>query len=90
MLPAVLKSAVQSANTAIFISSSFDFIRVHNYFRKNSGVSFAVLSEYVVFLPLFVLMTCANTGHSQILLKSRYLSSATGLLPREKIIPAYQ
>ncbi|KIM83267.1 hypothetical protein PILCRDRAFT_97191 [Piloderma croceum F 1598] len=46
MLPAVLKSAVQSANTAIFIPSSFDFIRLHNYFRKNSGVSFAVLSEY--------------------------------------------
>jgi len=46
MLPAVQKSAVQSANTAIFIPSSFDFIRVHNYFRKSAGVSFAVLSEY--------------------------------------------
>jgi U3 small nucleolar RNA-associated protein 25 len=46
MLPAILKSAVQSANTAVFVPSSFDFIRVHNYFRKNAGVSFAVLSEY--------------------------------------------
>ncbi|PFH53710.1 hypothetical protein AMATHDRAFT_54145 [Amanita thiersii Skay4041] len=46
LLPAVLKSAVQSTNTAIFIPSSFDFIRVHNYFRKHAGVSFVVLSEY--------------------------------------------
>jgi len=42
----ILKSAVQSTNTVLFIPSSFDFIRVHNYFRKNSPVSFAVLSEY--------------------------------------------
>lgn len=46
LLPSVLKSAVQSANTVVFVPSSFDFIRVHNYFRKNLGVSFAVLSEY--------------------------------------------
>ncbi|KAJ8584268.1 DUF1253-domain-containing protein [Rhizopogon salebrosus TDB-379] len=46
LLPRVLKSAVQSANTVIFIPSSFDFIRVHNYFRKQSSVSFVVLSEY--------------------------------------------
>ncbi|KAG6817500.1 hypothetical protein H0H87_008126 [Tephrocybe sp. NHM501043] len=46
LLPAVLKSAVQSANTAVFIPSSFDFIRVQNYFKKHSGVSFAILSEY--------------------------------------------
>jgi len=46
LLPKVLKSAVQSANTVVFIPSSFDFIRVHNYFRKMSGISFAVLSEY--------------------------------------------
>ncbi|KAI0645784.1 digestive organ expansion factor [Trametes meyenii] len=46
LLPGVLKSAVQSANTVIFVPSSFDFIRVHNHFRKHVGVSFAVLSEY--------------------------------------------
>ncbi|KAI0745922.1 digestive organ expansion factor [Earliella scabrosa] len=46
MLPAILKSAVQSANTVIFVPSSFDFIRVHNHFRKNVGVTFTVLSEY--------------------------------------------
>ncbi|KAI8992953.1 digestive organ expansion factor [Trametes punicea] len=46
LLPSVLKSAVQSANTVIFIPSSFDFIRVHNHFRKNVGTSFTVLSEY--------------------------------------------
>ncbi|KAG1752785.1 DUF1253-domain-containing protein [Suillus lakei] len=46
LLPRVLKSAVQSVNTVIFIPSSFDFIRVHNYFRKQSSMSFVVLSEY--------------------------------------------
>ncbi|KIY74080.1 digestive organ expansion factor [Cylindrobasidium torrendii FP15055 ss-10] len=46
LLPALLKSAVQSTNTVIFVPSSFDFIRVHNYFRKQSGVTFTVLSEY--------------------------------------------
>ncbi|EPQ56900.1 DUF1253-domain-containing protein [Gloeophyllum trabeum ATCC 11539] len=46
LLPATLKSAMQSANTVIFIPSSFDFIRVHNYFRKREDISFTVLSEY--------------------------------------------
>ncbi|EJF65447.1 digestive organ expansion factor [Dichomitus squalens LYAD-421 SS1] len=45
ILPAIMKSAVQSANTVIFIPSSFDFIRVQNYFRKINA-SFTVLSEY--------------------------------------------
>ncbi|KAH9963872.1 digestive organ expansion factor [Russula dissimulans] len=45
LLPPVLKSAVQSANTAIFVPSSLDFIRIQNYFRKQQ-LSFAVLSEY--------------------------------------------
>ncbi|KAH7888881.1 DUF1253-domain-containing protein [Phlebopus sp. FC_14] len=46
LLPKVLKSAVQSANTVVFIPSSFDFIRIHNYFRKQTGISFTILSEY--------------------------------------------
>ncbi|KAK0455529.1 digestive organ expansion factor [Desarmillaria tabescens] len=46
LLPSVLKSAVQSANTVIFIPSYFDFIRVHNHFRKQKGVTYTVLSEY--------------------------------------------
>ncbi|TFK44132.1 digestive organ expansion factor, partial [Crucibulum laeve] len=46
LLPSILKSAVQSANTVVFVPSSFDFIRVHNYFRKHAGVTFTVLSEY--------------------------------------------
>ncbi|KAJ2932276.1 hypothetical protein H1R20_g4822, partial [Candolleomyces eurysporus] len=46
LLPSVLKSAVQSTNTVVFVPSSYDFIRVHNYFRKTAGVSFTVLSEY--------------------------------------------
>ncbi|KAH9979023.1 hypothetical protein BGW80DRAFT_1435317 [Lactifluus volemus] len=45
LLPLVLKSAVQSANTVIFVPSSLDFIRIQNYFRKKQ-LSFAVLSEY--------------------------------------------
>ncbi|KAL5484956.1 UTP25 [Sanghuangporus weigelae] len=45
VFPSVLKSAVQSTNTVIFVPSSFDFIRVENHLRKSS-VSFAVLSEY--------------------------------------------
>ncbi|PPQ97532.1 hypothetical protein CVT26_006521 [Gymnopilus dilepis] len=45
LLPPVLKSAVQSTNTIIFVPSSFDFIRVQNHFRKTSQ-SYAVLSEY--------------------------------------------
>ncbi|ETW80476.1 hypothetical protein HETIRDRAFT_434572 [Heterobasidion irregulare TC 32-1] len=44
ILPTILKSAVQSANTVIFIPSYFDFIRVRNHFRKSS-ISFTVLSE---------------------------------------------
>ncbi|KXN84148.1 U3 small nucleolar RNA-associated protein 25 [Leucoagaricus sp. SymC.cos] len=46
LLPTILKSAVQSTNTVVFIPSSFDFIRVHNYFRKQARVSFAIISEY--------------------------------------------
>ncbi|KAK0225581.1 digestive organ expansion factor [Armillaria fumosa] len=46
LLPSVLKSAVQSTNTIIFIPSYFDFIRVHNHFRKQKGVTYTVLSEY--------------------------------------------
>ena len=50
VLPTVLKSAVQSTNTIIFVPSSFDFIRIQNYFRKQAGVTFTVLSECVKFL----------------------------------------
>ncbi|TFK67370.1 digestive organ expansion factor [Pluteus cervinus] len=46
LLPAILKSAVQSTNTVIFIPSSFDFIRVQNHFKKSLGVTFTILSEY--------------------------------------------
>ncbi|TDL26072.1 digestive organ expansion factor [Rickenella mellea] len=46
MLPSVMKSAVQSTNTVLFVPSSFDFIRIQNHLRKLEGVSFAVLSEY--------------------------------------------
>ncbi|KAH9033260.1 digestive organ expansion factor [Lactarius pseudohatsudake] len=45
LLPTVLKSAVQSANTVIFVPSSLDFTRIQNHFQKQQ-LSFAVLSEY--------------------------------------------
>ncbi|PIL35937.1 hypothetical protein GSI_01597 [Ganoderma sinense ZZ0214-1] len=45
LLSAVMKSAVQSANTVVFVPSSLDFIRVQNHFRKINA-SFTVLSEY--------------------------------------------
>lgn len=44
LLPPVLKSAVQSANTVIFVPSSLDFIRIQNHFRRQQ-LSFTVLSE---------------------------------------------
>jgi hypothetical protein len=44
LLPTVLKSAVQSANTVVFVPSSLDFTRIQNHFRKLQ-LSFAVLSE---------------------------------------------
>ena len=52
----VFKSAVQSTNTIIFIPSSFDFIRIQNYFRKQPGVTFSVLSEYVSFNFLIIVV----------------------------------
>ncbi|KAI9442587.1 digestive organ expansion factor [Lactarius indigo] len=45
LLPNVLKSAVQSANTVIFVPSSLDFTRIQNHFQRQQ-LSFAVLSEY--------------------------------------------
>ena len=40
-----MKSAVQSANTVVFVPSSFDFIRVQNHFRSLVGTTHTVLSE---------------------------------------------
>ncbi|KZV95033.1 DUF1253-domain-containing protein [Exidia glandulosa HHB12029] len=45
MLPTILKSAVQSVKTMIFVPSYFDFVRLKNY-MKALEMSFTVLSEY--------------------------------------------
>ncbi|KAL7410812.1 hypothetical protein BDY24DRAFT_343646 [Mrakia frigida] len=45
-LPAILKSAVMSSNTIIVVPSYFDFVRVQGWMRKQSGMSFAAISEY--------------------------------------------
>lgn len=44
-LPAILRSAVMSSNTIIVVPSYFDFIRVQGWLRKQSGMSFAAISE---------------------------------------------
>ena len=48
-LPAILKSAVMSKNTIIVVPSYFDFVRVQGWMRKQSGMSFAAISEWVSF-----------------------------------------
>ncbi|BGP24077.1 rRNA-binding ribosome biosynthesis protein utp25 [Rhodotorula toruloides] len=50
-LPTLLKSAVSSSQTLIFVPSYFDFVRLKRYLQKNisrlgSDFSFAAISEY--------------------------------------------
>ncbi|EJD52459.1 DUF1253-domain-containing protein [Auricularia subglabra TFB-10046 SS5] len=45
MLPAILKSAVQSVKTMIFVPSYYDFVRLKRYMHQLE-LSFTVLSEY--------------------------------------------
>ncbi|KAE9403904.1 digestive organ expansion factor, partial [Gymnopus androsaceus JB14] len=67
LLPTVLKSAVQSSNTVIFIPSYFDFVQVHNHFRKLS-VSFTVLSEYSTNQEISRARQAFFSGHKSFLL----------------------
>lgn len=45
LMPTILKSAVMSSNTIIVVPSYFDFVRVQSWMRKQSGMSFAAISE---------------------------------------------
>ncbi|CAD6579139.1 MAG: rRNA-binding ribosome biosynthesis protein utp25, partial [Cyphobasidiales sp. Tagirdzhanova-0007] len=45
-LPALLKSAVASSNTLIFVPSYFDFVRLHAHIKTLDRIDYAVLSEY--------------------------------------------
>ena len=86
MLPSVMKSAVQSANTVVFVPSSFDFIRVQNHFRKNSGPSFAVLSEYVLSYKLLLL----GQRLPQVFFEPGHLPGTTSVLLGKEGVPTRQ
>ncbi|KAK4705652.1 U3 small nucleolar RNA-associated protein 25, partial [Phenoliferia sp. Uapishka_3] len=45
-LPMLLKSAVSSSQTIIFVPSYFDFVRLKRYLKKLADFSFASISEY--------------------------------------------
>ncbi|GAA5946457.1 hypothetical protein JCM1841_003883, partial [Sporobolomyces salmonicolor] len=45
-LPALLKSAISSSQTIIFVPSYFDFVRLKRYLTKLDDFSFASISEY--------------------------------------------
>ena len=47
-LPMLLKSAVSSTQTIIFVPSYFDFVRVKRYMKKMDNISFTSISESVV------------------------------------------
>lgn len=51
-MPGILKSAVQSVKTMIFVPSYFDFVRLKNHMKQHE-LSYTTLSEYVswVFTP---------------------------------------
>lgn len=44
----LMKSAVSSSQTIIFIPSYFDFVRVKRYMLKMDNFSFTSISEYVL------------------------------------------
>ncbi|KAL8280824.1 hypothetical protein RQP46_006828 [Phenoliferia psychrophenolica] len=45
-IPMLLKSAVSSSQTIIFVPSYFDFVRLKRYLKKLDDFSFASISEY--------------------------------------------
>ncbi|KAG8967122.1 rRNA-binding ribosome biosynthesis protein utp25 [Tulasnella sp. 419] len=46
VFPSILKSAVQSTSTLIFVPSYFDFVRIKRWMKNQEGLSFTFLSEY--------------------------------------------
>ncbi|KZO99606.1 DUF1253-domain-containing protein [Calocera viscosa TUFC12733] len=45
VMPALLKSAVRSVNTMIFVPSYFDYVRLRNHFKEADTISYTTLSE---------------------------------------------
>ena len=89
-IPTLLRSAVSRESTMIIIPSYFDFVRVTNHLRKADIVSFASISEYLLF----------DSSHkrpadaSQVLLQLRdqsrsnpFLQGQEGLFARHRTVP---
>jgi U3 small nucleolar RNA-associated protein 25 len=79
---------VQSANTVVFIPSSFDFIRVQNHFRSLTGTTHTVLSEYGN--KLYEGLLTDVSFNRQVFFQPRYLPSKASLLRRQQVIFARQ
>ncbi|EJT99042.1 digestive organ expansion factor [Dacryopinax primogenitus] len=47
VMPSLLKSAVRSVNTMIFVPSYFDYVRLRNHFKDTGAISYTTLSEDV-------------------------------------------
>ena len=88
LLPTVLKSAVQSTNTVIFVPSSFDFIRVENYLRKHEGISYSVLSEYACYSC--AVMEPSSNRSQQIFNKLRHRPLPARILHQQSELPTHQ
>lgn len=83
LFPSVLKSAVQSVHTLIFVPSYFDFVRLQNHLKQLSDLSFAVLSECV---SLQSQLTSVLSS-AQVLIHSRHFTESAGFFRWDEVRP---